>query len=239
MGLLNKETSAGRRRANEKIAEEKNHRSWFPPSSRLWRAGVVLRQENEKEKWAKKMEELNPNHLETFLCAKRDKETKRSIIKLFVLFYFVFAAITLFGNLIIVRKGHPGLGLIVMPLFYATLLVALSVKNVRHYTIDYKNSIVIDMGSCYEIISSQDIAGTEVLDRKKSFEFIQSSKFTGYIGTYQTKTHGTIKAVATNRDHFVLIKTKTGSNYVISPEEPEKFIEFMTGRLGICEDANV
>ncbi|MEN6308731.1 MAG: PH domain-containing protein [Anaerohalosphaeraceae bacterium] len=96
---------------------------------------------------------------------------------------------------------------------------------------DYQNAIIIDMGGNSEIISSQEVMGAEVLDRMRSFEFIQSSKLIVYQRDYKTKEHGTIKAYATNRDCFVLIKTRTVPNYIISPEDPAAFAAFVNQRL--------
>jgi len=182
------------------------------------------------------MEDRNPNEVTTFPCARRDREMKLRTALLFVVFYvIILATIVLVGfcsGYGLEEKKQFGIKIFVQSLFYAALCYFTVRKGtIRHYTVDYQNAIIINMGGSSEIISSQEVVGAEVLDRKRSFEYIQSSKLMGYQGDYKTKEHGTIKAYATNRDCFVLIKTKTVPNYIISPEDPAAFAAFVNQRL--------
>lgn len=182
------------------------------------------------------MEERNPNEVTTFPCAKKDREMKLRLTLLFFMMYVLFLATVLFvefsAGFIFGDKTELGPKILCDALFYSAMcFFMLRIGRIRHYTVDYQNAIIIDMGGNSEIISSQEVVGAEVLDRKRSFEFIRSSKLIGYQRDYKTKEHGTIKAYATNRDCFVLIKTKTVLNYIISPEDPEAFAAFVNQRL--------
>ena len=182
------------------------------------------------------MEERNPNEVTTFPCAKKDREMKLRLTLLFFMMYVLFLATVLFvefsAGFILGDKTELGPKILCDALFYSAMsFFMLRIWRIRHYTVDYQNAIIIDMGGNSEIISSQEVVGAEVLDRKRSFEFIRSSKLIGYQRDYKTKEHGTIKAYATNRDCFVLIKTKTVLNYIISPEDPEAFAAFVNQRL--------
>ncbi|MBN2512008.1 MAG: hypothetical protein JXB18_03625, partial [Sedimentisphaerales bacterium] len=167
------------------------------------------------------MEERNPNEVTTFPCAQKDREMKLRIVLFSVIMYVLFLAMVLFAEFslgfIQGYKIESGPKIFVKPVFYTILFYFIIVRpgRIRHYTVDYQNAIIIDMGGSSEIISSAEVMGAEVLDRKRSFEFIQSSKLIVYQRDYKTKEHGTIKAYATNRDCFVLIKTRTVPNYII------------------------
>lgn len=189
-----------------------------------------------EQKGMSTMEERNPNEVTTFPCAKKDREMKLRLVLFFVMFFIVMLAVRLFLEFgigfILGDKTELGPKILYDPIFYPAIgFFLLHFLRIRRYNVDYQNAIIINMGCSSEIISSQEVVGAEVLDRKRSFEYIQSSKLVGYHGDYKTKEHGTIKAYATNRDCFVLIKTRTVPNYIISPEDPDAFAAFVNQRL--------
>jgi hypothetical protein len=148
------------------------------------------------------MEERNPNEVTTFSCAKKDREMKLRIALLFFIIYILFLAVMLFvefsDGFILEGKTELGPKILCDALFYSAMsFFMLRIWRIRHYSVDYQNAIIIDMGGNSEIISCAEVVGAEVLDRKRTFEYIQSSKLMGYQSDYKTKEHGTIKAYAT------------------------------------------
>jgi len=58
-----------------------------------------------------------------------------------------------------------------------------------------------------------------------------SNALFGYYGTFAFKGTGTVRMYATNRNNLVLITDVNGKKYLLSPDEPERFIEQTRTRL--------
>lgn len=55
----------------------------------------------------------------------------------------------------------------------------------------------------------------------------------GYTGWYSTQKFGTTRWFVTHRDKLVFIRLSTGKKYILSPENPEDFIDTITSQCGL------
>lgn len=77
-------------------------------------------------------------------------------------------------------------------------------------------------------IKRSEIASVEEVDTKylsHSLRTWGSGGMFGYYGYFWSKKNGTFFAMSKSRKNLVLIKTKNGKKFIISPMEPDEFID--------------
>ena len=77
-------------------------------------------------------------------------------------------------------------------------------------------------------INRIDIASAEIIDRNKihiSMRTMGTPGIFGFSGTFYTLAYGRMTWYVTRRDRLVLIRTKNNKKILLTPDEPEKFIQ--------------
>ncbi|HRN47649.1 MAG TPA: PH domain-containing protein [Niabella sp.] len=113
------------------------------------------------------------------------------------------------------------------PTLFLIILVVTYGLSVTKYEIS-SYELVICRPFKNKIIPKKDITSAERIykqDLKWTFRVFGSGGLFGIYGNFFNKKIGTMNWFVTREDRLILIKTSIGKKYVVSPDEPEKFLD--------------
>ncbi|MBK7097339.1 MAG: hypothetical protein IPH58_01935 [Sphingobacteriales bacterium] len=118
------------------------------------------------------------------------------------------------------------LALSLSTLFLVILVVTYGL-SVTNYEIN-SYELVICRPFKNKIIPKENITSAERIykrDLKWTFRVFGSGGLFGIYGNFFNKKFGTMNWFVTREDKLILIKTNKGKKYVVSPDEPERFLD--------------
>jgi len=112
------------------------------------------------------------------------------------------------------------------PTLFLIILVVTYGLSVKYYKIN-SYELVICRPFKDKIILKEDITSAERIykqDLKWTFRIFGSGGLFGIYGNFFNKKIGKMNWFVTREDQLILIKTSNGRKYVVSPDEPERFL---------------
>ena len=139
----------------------------------------------------------------------------------------------IFGALHLNAPNNIGTVFIAVAVFEIISLILVAIFAPGHYLLN-SSSIKIRRIVGYIDIPIDSITSIEMLDKdttKGSIRLMASGGFFGFFGRFRSPALGAYLVYATRSDHLVLIRRKDAIPVVLSPDDPEGFIEAVNNLL--------
>jgi hypothetical protein len=138
----------------------------------------------------------------------------------------ILFAILIGGQYAIIKDAGRALPIYTTTACVLIYLIAYAFRPVSYVVT--QNEILVKRPLFDVHINTTDIASAEIIDRRKLHISIRTMGIPGifgFSGTFYNLTYGRMTWYVTRRDRPVLIRTKNDKKIVLTPNEPEKFIQ--------------